>query len=104
LHACRAQNDELKTFEAGGKYADENAAAYKRSLAAIDAHLDRTWAEQQGRLEASRAALAGEVRRQAARGRWHCLDAPRTARLQAITHGVRHTTCLSCQLAPLRFL
>ena len=58
--AC-PQSDELKTFESGGKYADENAAAYKRSLAAIDAHLERAWSEQRGRLEASRAALAGEV-------------------------------------------
>jgi hypothetical protein len=53
--------DELRTFDAGGKYADDNAAAYRRSLGAIDAHLARAGEEQAARLEAARAALAAEV-------------------------------------------
>lgn len=55
------QADELRTFESGGKYAEDNAAAYRRSLAAIDAHLDRAGQEQAARLEAARAGLAAEV-------------------------------------------
>ncbi|GIL62977.1 hypothetical protein Vafri_17149, partial [Volvox africanus] len=55
------ETDELRTFDLGGKYADDNAAAYKRSLAAIDSHLERAGAEQMQRLEAAREALTGEA-------------------------------------------
>lgn len=60
---CTPQTDELRTFESGGKYAMDNAAAYRRSLAAIDVHLDHAGTEQMQRLEAARDKLTGEVGR-----------------------------------------
>lgn len=53
----------------GGHYSDENVATYRRSLAAIDVHMERTQTAQAAAAQDARAQLQKEVRCAARWGR-----------------------------------